>query len=228
MTGTVSPLYEPAVLLERVGVVFGYDLTSEAALAKLSYLLELPGLKTEDVRQQMSVSLRGELTEYTHMEFEHPNGYLPQHLADLTALSYAIAKGNLIKLQGLLKADNEWLLNQADYSGNTPLVSHASHASKSLAHDNSILRPLDPHLRYFGSCYQKEPQSTCATEPGEHPYSSPRMPTWLITYRCCATRELISTPMRLVQRGCSPDNSHGSGRRQAYKLFPESQYQRHT
>ena len=123
MTGTVSPLYEPAVLLKRVGVVFGHDLTSEAALAKLSYLLGLPGLTTEEVRQRMSISLRGELTDYTRMEFEHPNGYLPQHLADLTALSYTIATGNHAELQSLLKPDNEWLLNQADYSGNTPLVS---------------------------------------------------------------------------------------------------------
>lgn len=123
MTGTVSPLYEPAVLLKRAGVVFGHDLTSEAALAKLSYLLGLPGLTTEDVRQQMSTSLRGELTDYTRMDFEHPNGYLPQHLADLTTLNHSVTKGNLIELQGLLKPENDGLLNQADYSGNTPLVS---------------------------------------------------------------------------------------------------------
>ena len=225
MTGTVSPLYEPAVLLERVGVVFGHDLTSEAALAKLSYLLGLPGLTTEDVRQQMSVSLRGELTEHTHMEFEHPNGYLPQHLADLTALSYAIAKGNLTELQGLMKADKEWLLNQADYSGNTPLVGLPPRTLKSLAHESSILRPLDLPSRSCGSCYRKEPRSTCATERGEVPCSSRQMPTWLIMSRCCGTRERISTPTRLVPRGCSLATSHGSGRPRAYEdeTCPESQ-----
>ena len=122
MTGSVSPLYEPGILLQRAGVVFGHDLTTEAALTKLSYLLGLPKLTTEDVRQQMSLSLRGELTDYTRMEFEHPDGDLPQHIADLTALSYSIAKGNLLEFQGLLKPDNECLLNQVDYSGNTLLV----------------------------------------------------------------------------------------------------------
>ena len=64
MTGTVSPLYEPAMLLKRAGVIPGHDMTSEAALAKLSYLLAMPGLSPEDVIQKMSVSLRGELVSY--------------------------------------------------------------------------------------------------------------------------------------------------------------------
>ena len=104
-------------------MVFGHDMTSEAALTKLSYLLGRTELSTQDVSDQLSISLHGELTGSTQMKFEHPNGHLPQHLSDLTALSYVIAKGNLAELQGLLKADDEWLLNQADYSGNTPLVS---------------------------------------------------------------------------------------------------------
>lgn len=61
MTGTVSPLYEPAMLLKRAGVIAGHDMTSEAALAKLSYLLAMPGSNPEDVIQKMSISLRGEL-----------------------------------------------------------------------------------------------------------------------------------------------------------------------
>ena len=132
MTGSVSPLYEPGILLQRAGVVFGHDLTTEAALAKLSYLLGLPNLTTEGVRQQMSLSLRGELTDYTRMEFQHPYGDLPQHVADLTASSYSIAQGNLLELQALLKPENECLLNQADYSGNTLLVGPRSRIIKVL------------------------------------------------------------------------------------------------
>ena len=122
MNGTVSPLYEPAMLLKRAGVIPGYDLTSEAALAKLSYLLALPSLSIGDVTQKMTISLRGELTEHTSMVFEHPSGLLPQNLFILSALGYAIARGNLVELQEVLKGDLEWLLNEADYSGNTPLV----------------------------------------------------------------------------------------------------------
>lgn len=122
MNGTVSPLYEPALLLKQVGVVPGNDMTTEAALAKLSYLLALPNLSVTDVTKQMSISLRGELTEYTSVAFEHPGSPLPQHLSSLSALAYAIAKGNLRELNDVLKGDLDWLLNEADYSGNTPLV----------------------------------------------------------------------------------------------------------
>lgn len=111
------------MLLKRAGVVPGYDLTSEAALAKLSYLLALPDLAMEDVTGNMPISLRGELTEQTGMAFEHPRGFLPQHLSILSALGYAIARGGLEELQDVLKGDLDWLLNDADYSGNTPLVS---------------------------------------------------------------------------------------------------------
>jgi 60kDa lysophospholipase len=122
MNGSVSPLYEPALLLKQVGVVPGHDMTTEAALAKLSYLLALPDLSVKDVTRQMSISLRGELTEHTSVAFEHPGGQLPQHLSNLSALAYAIAKGDLLELNDVLKGDLDWLLNEADYSGNTPLV----------------------------------------------------------------------------------------------------------
>lgn len=111
------------MLLKRAGVVPGNDLTSEAALAKLSYLLALPDLTIEDVTGNMSISMRGELTEQTSMVFEHPGGFLPQHLSSLSALGYVVARGVLEELQDVLKGDLEWLLNEADYSGNTPLVS---------------------------------------------------------------------------------------------------------
>lgn len=122
MNGTVSPLYEPAMLLKQVGVVPGHDMTTEAALAKLSYLLALPDFSVEDVTRQMSISLHGELTEQTGIAFEHPCSQLPQHLSTLSALGYAIAKGNLLELKEILKGGFDWLLNEADYSGNTPLV----------------------------------------------------------------------------------------------------------
>ena len=123
MTGTVSPLYEPAMRLGRAGVVPGHDLTSEAALAKLSYLLADPDLTSEDITRQMSDSLRGELTEQKMMGFEHPRGQLSASLTELAALGYAIARGSLVEMQDCLRGNIEWMLNEGDYSGNTPLVS---------------------------------------------------------------------------------------------------------
>lgn len=110
------------MLLKQAGVVPGHDLTSEAALAKLSYLLALPGLGKDDVTQRMSRSLRGELTGQAQMAFEHPLGYLSGTLTRLTALGYAIARGNVDEVQDILKSHSELMLNEGDYSGNTPLV----------------------------------------------------------------------------------------------------------
>lgn len=127
MTGTVSPTYEPAMLLKRAGVIPGHDMTSEAALAKLSYLLAIPGLNPDEIVLKMSLSLRGEMTEPANMVFEHPTGVLPDRLTGLMSLGYAISNGNVRETQKLLEDDHGRLLNEADYSGNTPLVStHAS------------------------------------------------------------------------------------------------------
>lgn len=126
MNGTVSPLYEPAMLLKQVGVVPGHDMTTEAALGKLSYLLALPHLSVADVTRQMTISLHGELTEHIGTPFEHPDSLLPQRRSQISALGYAIAKGDFLELNEALKDNFDWLLNEADYSGNTPLVSHVN------------------------------------------------------------------------------------------------------
>lgn len=146
MKGAVSPLYEPAMLLKRAGVIPGHDMTSEAALAKLSYLLAMPGSNPENVVQKMSVSLRGELTEQAHMVFEHPNRVLPDRLADFASLGYAISNGDVAEIQKLLKDDQGWLLNEADYSGNTPL--HIAATGPSLEILRILLRKgASVHLR---------------------------------------------------------------------------------
>ncbi|GAB7359884.1 hypothetical protein MBLNU230_g7412t1 [Neophaeotheca triangularis] len=72
LSGTVSPTYAPATVLGRAGVVFGHDMTTEAALTKLSYLMAVPGLSTKEISRQMSVSLRGELTPMETTNFQHP------------------------------------------------------------------------------------------------------------------------------------------------------------
>jgi 60kDa lysophospholipase len=131
LSGSVSAIYAPATVLGRAGVVFGQDMTTEAALAKLSYLLSLPYSTPEEVAKKMSVSLRGELTESSRTHFEHPekSGTLTPEMTSLTALGYAIHKGDLNNAKEVMRGESRWLLNDSDYSGNTPMVSNKSSCS---------------------------------------------------------------------------------------------------
>ena len=60
--GTVAlGAYETSAALRDAGAVSGYDITTEAAVAKLYYLFSR-GLNEEDIRARMERSLRGEIT----------------------------------------------------------------------------------------------------------------------------------------------------------------------
>ena len=52
--------YETSVQLKNIGVISGSDITTEAAVAKLMFLLG-QNIPTEEVKQKLSVSLRGEM-----------------------------------------------------------------------------------------------------------------------------------------------------------------------
>ncbi|GAO18591.1 hypothetical protein UVI_02021790 [Ustilaginoidea virens] len=130
VSGFVSPVYAPGTQLGRVGVIFGLDLTAEAALAKLSHLLALPGLSRDHVARQLSRSLRGEMTEIAHPTFSHPAAALDDAEAAaasrltaaeaaFAALGYAIQNNQPALVRQLLDRPGSQLLKTADYAGNT-------------------------------------------------------------------------------------------------------------
>jgi lysophospholipase len=164
LSGSVSPLYAPATVLGRAGVVFGQDLTTEAALTKLAYLLALPDSTPDEVSKRMSISLRGELTETTRTHFEHPKcGTLTPELSALTALAYSIQAGDLQGTRDVIRGESRWLLNDADYAGSTPMVRKISYLLKNIVseccHTNRPPRLLESILRLFRHSARMDVQS---------------------------------------------------------------------
>ncbi|KAL1460557.1 hypothetical protein WDU94_012534 [Cyamophila willieti] len=60
--GTTSNIYETGMILTNCGVLTGFDMTPEAALTKLSYVLSKADWSLEKKKEIMLTNIRGELT----------------------------------------------------------------------------------------------------------------------------------------------------------------------
>ena len=134
--GSVAPHYATGTALIRANVIPGYDLTVEAALAKLTVVL---GHSTTDVaRELMKVSCRGEMTDNkSQNDFSFQNNefilsvakamnvggvsdriYIAEALAPTLFLS-AVNNGDISKLENLL--DQGIDVNITDYNKRSAL-----------------------------------------------------------------------------------------------------------
>eukprot|EP01121_Diplochlamys_sp_Union-15-3_P010648 TRINITY_DN3006_c0_g1_i5.p1 TRINITY_DN3006_c0_g1~~TRINITY_DN3006_c0_g1_i5.p1 ORF type:complete len:494 (+),score=59.87 TRINITY_DN3006_c0_g1_i5:53-1534(+) len=135
LIGMVSLDYATGLALKKAGVVTGSDMTTEAALAKLCYLLA-QNLSTEDVKKLITEDLRGELSLKVPIpsgvaRFSKQNSFLAfspvqpqqQYLGGckyITFLLCAAAQlGNITDIKSLIQQGAN--INASDYYNRTPL-----------------------------------------------------------------------------------------------------------
>ncbi|XP_013781147.1 L-asparaginase-like [Limulus polyphemus] len=139
-SGLVDPAYETGSALLEIGVVLGSDMTPEAALTKLSYILSKSQWSFETKRKMMETNLRGELTVVKNTKLEDKSlitGIInAMHISsaeEVESLRSALypsilcsvtAKGDLEKLE-IMRQSGAYL-SACDYNFRTPLHIAAS------------------------------------------------------------------------------------------------------
>ncbi|XP_033277197.1 60 kDa lysophospholipase [Orcinus orca] len=141
LQGAVTSDYGAGTALAGAGTISGSDMTSEAALAKLSYVLGLPGLSLDGRKELLARDLRGEMTLPATDELRPSlRGSTPgRGVAQLLSLSQeaedvrdalvpslacaAAHAGDLEALQVLAELGSD--LSLEDFGGQTPLHSAA-------------------------------------------------------------------------------------------------------
>ncbi|CAB3248842.1 unnamed protein product [Arctia plantaginis] len=145
-TGAVAPVYATGQAIAKAGVVSGYDMTPEAALTKLSYVLSKTDLTYDQKIEMMGQNIRGELTNMTSMLFQDQtlkdalaaslNIQSPKKLDEVTdnvfssLLLYGIKCGDIDVVKKLLDMGAD--VNAVDTEGKTPLHEAILHGNASI------------------------------------------------------------------------------------------------
>ncbi|XP_037938737.1 L-asparaginase-like [Teleopsis dalmanni] len=147
--GSVAEIYDTGKVLFDLGVLPGFDMTPEAALTKLSYVLGKAEWSLEEKKQMMQSNLRGELTSASGPKMEefdlvdavarslHLSS--PQDLGQLGAtlfpamLNSAVIAGDIPKINNLksygadlsgTNQDHRTALHLACHEGKIGIVNH--------------------------------------------------------------------------------------------------------
>ncbi|XP_039961428.1 L-asparaginase [Bactrocera tryoni] len=147
--GAVAALYDTGKVLFDIGILPGYDMTPEAALTKLSYVLGKTGLTLEQRKELMQINLRGELTSSVGAKMEEfdlvdavarsMHLSTPEELGQMCAtlfpamINTAVQEGDITKITNLkaygadlscVNHDHRTALHLACNQGNIAVVNH--------------------------------------------------------------------------------------------------------
>lgn len=157
LEGTVSQEYNTGKVLADVGILAGGDMTPEAALTKLSYVLSKSGLTHEEKKTMLSTNLCGEMTVDLPINKESSNASLfldsNSYFAKLVAIledqpseqgiemlrdailpplmCHAASLGKMSKLREAVEESET--VNKMDYDLRTPL-----HLAASEGHNDAV------------------------------------------------------------------------------------------
>ncbi|XDV43709.1 hypothetical protein PO909_012137 [Leuciscus waleckii] len=136
LRGSVTSAYATGQALAKAGVVAGFDMTPEAALSKLSYVLAKQDLSLEQKKKMMQCSLCGELTDDSKKPKLSDSRFIQDIAKSLsincdeelgairdaltpTLVCVAAKAGDIEALEALREMGSDMIT--ADYDGRTPL-----------------------------------------------------------------------------------------------------------
>jgi lysophospholipase len=115
-SGTVEPHYATGQSLETAGVIPGGDMTPEAALVKLGWLLGC-GLDGEQVRKMMRTDLCGELTDRRTQRFSLGDGGFLRCVRRITLTSTGIINRLAVPCLQIIERNSTAVLLQGSVLG---------------------------------------------------------------------------------------------------------------